>query len=93
MAQDKDGGPAFPTPAGFDNFQGMKLRDWFAGQAVQYFLNEDTSVATVIKSLGMTQEEYVAAGHPYWQYAANMAYEVADAMLKAREAQPCSEKH
>ena len=27
-----DGGPAFPSP--FESFDGMSLRDWFAGQAV-----------------------------------------------------------
>lgn len=26
-----DGGPAFPSPGAFD---GMSLRDWFAGQAI-----------------------------------------------------------
>ena len=33
-----DGGPAFPSPGAFD---GMKLREWFAGQAMKVLLNED----------------------------------------------------
>ena len=28
----RDGGPAFPSPGAFD---GMSLRDWFAGQAMK----------------------------------------------------------
>ena len=30
-----DGGPAFPSPGAFD---GMSLRDWFAGQAMEALL-------------------------------------------------------
>jgi hypothetical protein len=31
----RDGGPAFPSPGAFD---GMSLRDWFAGQAMKALL-------------------------------------------------------
>lgn len=84
-----NGGPAFPCPMGPDwpeCDRGMTLRDWFAGQVLTHFVAEDISVAHVVKTLGMTEEEYIAAGHPYWRYSAKMAYEVADAMLAAREA-------
>ena len=70
----KDGGPAFPKAAEFDqqgNFfdygnSGMTLRDWFAGQAL---------AGTLLYSGGTGQfEDY-----------AKQAYMQADAMLAARE--------
>ena len=33
-----DGGPAFPSP--FESFDGMSLRDWFAGQAISGAIGE-----------------------------------------------------
>jgi len=46
-----DGGPAFPMQVrlanGTDNFSGMSLRDWFAGQALAGMLgNTDWSSAS-----------------------------------------------
>jgi hypothetical protein len=40
MKQD-DGGPAFPSPAQ----QGMSLRDWFAGMAMQSIISIDATVS------------------------------------------------
>ena len=75
-----DGGPAFPLnnftyPNGQTEigFNGMTLRDWFAGQALN---------------------GYVAYSHPdsicgtFVEETAALAYQYADAMLKARKAKP-----
>lgn len=73
----KTGGPAFPTDNAHQtgphsyHAEGMTLRDWFAGMAMQGFL------ATQIH--GFTDSP---AKGPF----ANMAYEMADAMLNQREA-------
>ena len=37
-----DGGYAFPTHAAFDNNPGMSLRDYFAGLAMQCYINQQT---------------------------------------------------
>lgn len=69
-----DGGQAFPThdyPEG-----GLTLRDWFAGQAYAALL---MSVTTAVVALG---EDHSAAGNEAF---AKAAYDMADAMLKARE--------
>ena len=59
------GGPAFPAPAGVQHIteQGMTLRDWMAGMAMQALVKTN-----------------------YFDSTAEMAYAMADAMLKAREA-------
>jgi hypothetical protein len=68
MAKINDGGPAFPRPHEGCNAQdGMSLRDWFAGMAIQSCINNYWS-------------EQCAADD-----AAMAAYQIADAMLKARE--------
>jgi len=68
-----DGGPAFPIPAHGVNSDGMTLRDYFAGQALQ----------------GMIASHGLA--HSAWNTAApdanaSLAYQIADAMLAARDA-------
>ena len=77
------GGPAFPLHwkaaisgpvtdmSGRDISSGMSLRDYFAGQIIAKFTNESAHM------------------NPWWdggERAAESAYRVADAMLKAREA-------
>lgn len=65
------GGPAFPGPYANENGgievlwkqQGMTLRDWFAGKAMQAILND---------------------AEIFWEGAAPLAYQYADAMLKER---------
>ncbi len=51
MSDIKDGGPAFPgqMPTGFDPrsgnyFEGMTLRDWFAGQAACGYCSREDSI-------------------------------------------------
>jgi hypothetical protein len=65
----KDGGPAFPsTHPSYGREEGMSLRDWFAGQAMHAFL----------RNLPPHDVD-----EPYSTWAGD-AYEMADAMLKAR---------
>ena len=69
-----NGGPAFPVPLlpgqswqGMGPCDGMTLRDYFAGRAMQsYLLDKDRD--------SFTFEQWAQA-----------SYEMADAMLKARE--------
>lgn len=72
-----DGGAAFPLHPGiapdWTASTGMTLRDWFAGQAL-------TAIVTVC--IHDTREN----GETTKQMIARKAYEVADAMLAAREA-------
>ena len=62
------GGPAFPCQPGGDT--GMTMRDYFAGQAVSQII---ATCAHDTKH-GMSKADYFAG----------RAYEIADAMLKAR---------
>ena len=80
MSAINDGGPAFPR-TGYECTNGdwvppqlgMTLRDWFAGQAL----------AGISSTLAHEYEDRDLAE----RYAAD-AYELADAMLKAREVKP-----
>lgn len=66
----KDGGPAFPVTAHYDVYaSGMTLRDWFAGQAIM--------AAFTSRHVGEYEGDT--------QDIANCAFQLADAMLKARE--------
>ena len=62
--------PAFPRTQ-WPNETGMTLRDYFAAKAMQGMFASDT------KDWNSQQE---------WQTRAEVAYTMADAMLKAREA-------
>lgn len=74
MSNTNTGGPAFPTEVVNTNdgyiHQGMTLRDYFAAKAMQGLLS-----ATLTPNTVWSQDD-----------AAETAYNVADAMLKAREA-------
>lgn len=79
---DKTGGAAFPF---FRNFQsgetemsdGMTLRDYFAAAALSGLVVAAVNEADSIKEIqGALQSSDLIAG---------MAYEIADALLKARE--------
>jgi hypothetical protein len=69
---DNTGGPAFPLPGVFGQpqFSGMTLRDYFAAKAMQEL---------------MTYKDRPAYLRPVDEVATD-AYEMADAMLKARGA-------
>ena len=75
MATDKinDGGPAFPVSKDvvYPQLNGMSLRDWFAGQALP--------VAWDALDKGYFEAD------DYTKAVAECAYQMADAMLKARE--------
>lgn len=68
MNEIKDGGPAFPAPAGVAHIteQGMSLRDWMAGMAMHGLFAAGGGKV-------MTADEWAA-----------QAYTVADAMIEAR---------
>lgn len=84
MSKTNDGGPTFPRPdfngswRGPDAFSGMSLRDHLAGLAMQGMLAHSTRYKP-------------RAGAPaHWHHAISQeAYEIADAMLKAREPEAC----
>lgn len=63
------GGPAFPVPDSIDD--GMTLRDYFAAKAMHQFLR-----GAVLP----TQEDR----DRYFPMAADVSYQMADAMLRAR---------
>jgi hypothetical protein len=60
--------PAFPFPTNHPAHEGMTLRDWFAGQAINGLVTAFYSV-----------EETIA-----YEDIAPQAYRIADAMIKAR---------
>ena len=73
---DTNGGPAFPfacqgPTTAPETYYGMTLREYFAGQAISQIIATCANDTTH----GMTKADYFAG----------RAYEIADAMLKARE--------
>jgi hypothetical protein len=72
-----DGGPAFPFDLqGVQPCQGMSLRDWFAGQALNGFCSDGSSLKATHDAL--------ESGKSLAQVLAKSAYDAADAMLAAR---------
>jgi hypothetical protein len=63
------GGPAFPFGTAFS---GMTLRDYFAAKALQSYLSD--------LCFSIDDDRDI-----YFKEAAEISYQVADAMLKARE--------
>lgn len=74
MTDKQTGGPAFPLDIKEKWFEGMTLQDYFAAKAMQALI---TSRHTAYEN-GWYEEAMVAAS----------AYDMADAMLKARDGQP-----
>jgi hypothetical protein len=72
MSNTNTGGPAFPTQVA--SYEGMTLRDYFAAKAMQGLMGRSWADAA-----GKFPENL----HGVW---ATAAYQMADAMLKAREA-------
>ena len=68
------GGPAFPCHPGIENpiYDGMTLRDYFAGKAMEGILASNT--------------EHEHEDAHIFDAIAEAAYKQADAMLKARQA-------
>ena len=98
----RDGGPAFPTLGdefmdtpndgrqpksayGMDGAPGMTLRDYFAAKAMAAELAAAGGDDVAARIVG---EEANRHGRTVEQQIAWNAYEVADAMLAAREPQP-----
>jgi hypothetical protein len=79
MSNTNTGGPAFPVlivdrPKKLAHFNGMTLRDYFAAKAMQGFAMDDVLCKEAITA-------------PDWYKSiADAAYDMADAMLAAREA-------
>ncbi|MCB3267613.1 hypothetical protein NL448_08880 [Klebsiella pneumoniae] len=69
MSKENNGGPAYPT----QGYEGLTLRDYFAGQAMQGWL---ASYPEGIQHPVATRHEKMVA---------EFSYLMADAMLKARE--------
>ena len=65
--------PAFPINA-MTTDEGMTLRDYFAAESITWFL-------TALENEGMVDEPALLR-----QFAAESAYRMADAMMKARGA-------
>lgn len=83
-----DGGPAFPSTnnvelGGFvtPGHQGMSLRDFFAAQAMHAHLITDTVPGEACNALVEAADN---AGREPMDHLCFNAYEVADAMLRAR---------
>ena len=72
MSDTNDGGPAFPHPAWAGSL-GMSLRDWFAGQALAGML------------AGFSKGERDGGPARFHESNCDTAYQIADAMLRARE--------
>ena len=67
--------PAFPVNiSSAPDYDGMTLRDYFAAKSITWFL-------TALENEGMVDEPDLLR-----QFAAESAYRMADAMMKAREA-------
>ena len=80
-----DGGPAFPAWRQEYDIDlnpvpnpGMTLRDYFAAAAL-------TGLVSTPESMAGMREVGKAYGMQVMEYAANVAYEMADGMLSARE--------
>ena len=74
MAENSDGGPAFPAGA-VSAYKGMSLRDYFAAKAMQAYMGWALDQPTTDEA----DTRQKAAAH-----YARVGYAIADAMLKAR---------
>ena len=71
MTQKDNGGPAFPRGT-YGDQEGMTMRDWFAGQALAGYASSGDLNPYGVKS------------HKSWSNVASCMYDIADAMLEAR---------
>jgi hypothetical protein len=76
MSDTNTGGPAFPDPQeNWRGEKGMTLRDYFAAMAMQAFLSNDNLLRASCEWHADGSETSIAV----------LAYDQADAMLKARK--------
>lgn len=70
-----DGGPVFPQPVEqrVVAYEGMLMRDWFAGQALQGLLAAEAHPLSTGFDVGLESS------------LASLAWLIADAMIRARE--------
>ena len=73
MSNTNTGGPAFPHETNSMTHSGMTLRDYFAAKAMQGFVMDDA-----LHKEASTAKEWLES-------IADASYEMADAMLKARD--------
>jgi hypothetical protein len=71
---------AFPALTESDEYNGMTLRDWFAGQALGALLSGEDARR-------MNHKVASGTGQPTVHFVSGLAYEYADAMLTARREQ------
>ena len=76
MRDTNTGGPAFPIVVGDQMTQGMTLRDYFAAKAMQIMWDAYDKGYCGLNNNDAPNVEIIAEG----------AYQMADAMLKARKA-------
>ncbi len=76
MSNTNTGGPAFPRPGDFNPQLGMTLRDYFAAKAMAIMWDAYDKGYCGLNNNDAPNTEIIAEG----------AYQMADAMLKARNA-------
>lgn len=82
MSEIKDGGPAFPVQSAEWQGHGMSLRDYFAAKAMHAELMTCCVPGEAAEALVEAIEQ---TGERPEQHMARVAYEMADAMIAARE--------
>ena len=79
MMKNDDGGPAFPV-AGYSAFYGLSVRDYFAAKALIAFLGSKQALNAMADTLPRD-----ANGEEIKAHIAGLCYDMADAMIAARE--------
>lgn len=73
-----DGGPAFPSENDDKYYHGITVRDYFAGASIGPLMASDGFEKRLMKDDTFKLDDLP-------KFAAELAYEIADAMLKERE--------
>ena len=79
MSNKETGGPAYPNSYTLPEYQGMTLRDHFAGLAMQAYMQ------VTLKQYPTPGADSTWVAGPSYESVANYAYQFADAMLEARK--------
>lgn len=77
MSQRDDGGPAFPVSAAMRYYDGMSLRDYFAGRTMQAMVSTITTEDAFQRLRAIAAE----AGLRVSEWIARESYKQADAMI------------